>query len=162
MMRSGRLYQWRAASISALISSNVHSRSPLAMRLFLLRSRISHARRPSRMRLCGMNGDWRSPITNGIVRVRTTCFKNTVSAFVIVSPSSSRTSSHWRLRSSSMRSVVVMYVSLKSICCQWRVLYHTQTRVSRGLVPAVPAVLKESAERPRYSIEKCDSLRRAA
>lgn len=148
----------RAASISALISSNVHSRSPLAMRLFLLRSRISHARRPSRMRLCGMNGDLRSPITNGIVRVLTTCFKNTVSAFVIVSPSSSRTSSHWRLRSSSMRSVVVMYVSLKSICCQLQVLYHMQTRVSRG-----SAVLKKkSVDRLCYFIRKCDSPTRAA
>ena len=69
MMCIDRLYQRRAASISALISSNVHSRPPLAMRSFLLRSRISHARRPSRMRFCGMNGELRSPMTNGIVHV---------------------------------------------------------------------------------------------
>jgi hypothetical protein len=50
---------------------------------------------------------------------------------VIVRPSSSSTSSHWRLSVSSMRSVVVMYVSLKSNECQWQVLYSDRPSISR-------------------------------
>ena len=112
-----------ASAISALISSIVHSRSPLANRSALPRSNISQNCRPSNLRDSDAPDAGYSPMMNGMVRVRTTCLRKTVRALVMVRPSSRKTSSQSRLRSSSIRNVVVMHVSLMSSECLWRVLY---------------------------------------
>ena len=121
-----------ASAISALISSIVHSRPPLENRSALPRSNVSQNRRPSILCDSGAAVGAHSPIMNGIVRVRTTWRRNTVRALVMVRPSSSKISSQLRLRSSSIRSVVVMYVSLVSNECQRQVLYHITLSESRG------------------------------
>lgn len=112
-----------ASAISALISSIVHSRSPLANRSALPRSNISQNCRPSNLRGSDAPDAGYSPMMNGMMRVRTTCLRKTVRALVMVRPSSRKTSSQSRLRSSSIRNVVVLHVSLMSCECVWRVLY---------------------------------------
>ena len=70
---------------------------------------------------------------NGIVRVRTTCLRNAVYAVVMFNPRSSKTMSHYRFRSSSMRNVVVMDVSRNAFASPLHVLYHIlEKTVKRG------------------------------
>ena len=101
----------RDSSISALISSIVHARSPFEKRSALPRSNDAHASCPALLAAWGWTC---APIMNGMDRVRTTCLRNAVNAFVIVSPSSSKTSSHCFFSRSSIRNVVVIYVSMQS------------------------------------------------
>ena len=108
----------------ALISSIVHSRSPVAKRVALLRSNASQNSCPSCRLLDGAELAGYSPMMKGIVRVRTTCLRNAVNAVVMFSPSSSKTMSLCRFRLSSMRNVVVMDFSCNAFSSLWRILYN--------------------------------------